>query len=236
MFITSKRTYMRTQENYTLYSSGTWTAPSGWNTVKIEAWGSGQNGGYGGYPASLGGKGGSYSRLNSYSVTPGQSYDYVIGTTLSASLDFGGAYGASGSATYFVNTSTLMALGGYQNGSNVGDISYIGGNNGYPEGISPALNNSGGGGGASGYSTGNGANGADATKGPGSIVYATFGGIGGKNNGSSVGSGGNGATGPDIFATSGNIPGGGGGGGCLYPSPATPGQGAPGMLIITKLS
>ena len=234
MFITSKRRYMRTGENYTLYSSGTWVAPSGWNTVKVEAWGSGQNGGYDGYPGSFGGSGSAYSRLNSYSVTPGASYNYVIGTTLSASLDFS-LYGATGSATYFVNTSSLLARGGGQVGSNVGDVSYVGGAGGQPLGSPPLSNGAGGGGGASAYSNGNGSAGANATRDGGTIVFTCYGGVGGTNNGSSIGSGGTGATGGGAAATSGNIPGGGGGGGS-YPLPNTHGQGASGMLVITKLS
>ena len=98
-------------QSWTTATSGTWTGPSGVQSVKVEAWGGG--GGGGGQNTTQdgggGGGGGAYSRTDAQAVTPGSSYSYSVGA--------GGAGGTSGAGqsggnTYFINATTVMAQGG----------------------------------------------------------------------------------------------------------------------------
>jgi hypothetical protein len=95
----------------------TWTAPAGVTSVLVECWGSGGKGGNAVdvYSSQLnqyswvsggGGGGGAYAKRTSYAVTPGNSYQIVVGSGggTSASL-FGGSvcaadYGSNGQDGY----------------------------------------------------------------------------------------------------------------------------------------
>ena len=219
-----------TNETYT--TSGTWTAPPGVYQVTVEVWGGGGGGG-GQTKSSLntaagGGGGGAYARLNSYAVTPGNTYAYTVGAAGTAGTTSGTSGGAGG-ASYFVNTSTLNAAGGSggagSTGSDgaggaggaagtTGDVKFKGGNG-------ATGGTYGGGGGGSGGSVGAGGAGANTAP-PNGAAAVTDGGPGGN--------GGNGSAG--LVPASG--PGGGGGGGDSTSSTAEAGgPGYPGQISFT---
>lgn len=214
----------------TFTSSGTFTASTGIYSVSAECWGGGGGGGGSsrtGY-AGGGGGGGAYSKLNSYSVTPGTGYTVTVGAAGSSGV--GNADGGAGGDSSFVNTTTLLAKGGGggrkaaanaggaggsggASGSGVGDTKYSGG-----AGAAGSTTVGGGGGGGAGDA----ANGGDAsgqTKGTG----GTIGGGDGGNGGASQGNG-----------ADGTVPGGaGGGGGNKGTVNTNGGSGAAGKCIIT---
>ncbi len=189
-------------------SSDTWTVPEGVTEVTVHAWGAGGGGATStsSFTGSGGGGGGAYVR-RTVSVTPSANYNVVVGQ--------GGSAGQTGGSSYFINTSTAMALGGSggsgtsggsggQAGSSVGDVKYSGGN-----GANGGTFSNGGGGGG----------GAGTTQGGGN-ASGTSGGAGGSEGG---GNGGNATSG------AGNALGGGGAGG----RNTTGGSGANGRVIIT---
>ena len=133
-------------QSYTTAQSTTWTAPTGVYVVQVECWGGGGNGQHA--ASGNAGGGGGYSKLNSFSVTPGNGYAVVVG--------------AIASQSYFVGVSTCLAKGG-ANGvsgstkaaggdaaSGVGDVKYSGGSGGLGYPGQPGNGGSGGGGGAAG--------------------------------------------------------------------------------------
>lgn len=202
----------------------TWTAPTGVTSVTVECWGGGGGGGddsSGQGGGGGGGGGGAYARVNTFSVTSGQTYSVVVGA--------GGGAATAGSASSF-NTSTCVAAGGGGGTSansgaggaggtvaaSAGDDIYAGGTGaaGYTTGW---ITRYGGGGGGSGgtSNTGNSANddqGADAVSGGGP------GGDGGENSAGSS---------PSIG------PGGGGGGGEYSNESRSGGSGYDGQVVIT---
>ena len=178
-------------------SSGTFTAPAYVNNVTVQCWGGGgggssikANGARGG-----GGGGGAYAS-SSVSVTPGTSYNVVVGSGGSASNKGGNssfnstsvvAAGGNG-GTY--NSSTAGSGGSTANST--GDIKYAGGN-----GANGGGTYSGGGGGGAGTS-GAGGDASGASGGNGIPPYGGNGGNGvsGSSNGNSgfiIGGGGSGA-------------------------------------------
>ena len=56
-----------------------WVAPTGVTSVAAEAIGSGGGGGCDGVGDAGGAGGGAYSKLNSYSTTPGNNYSITVG-------------------------------------------------------------------------------------------------------------------------------------------------------------
>jgi hypothetical protein len=200
--------------------------PGGCASVQVEAWGGGGGGGPGKVDplaAGGGGGGGAYARLNSYSVTTGNTYDVFVG-------EGGDANGpiTTPTASYFFNSSTLYALPG-GNGdsagntgaggsaaSSVGDVKFSGGNGG---GRDPTTGAGGGGGGGAG-DAGNGGGGASGNLGG---LGGTGGTSGGGMGGTGASSGFNGTNGSPVAA------GGGAGGG----SSGNGGLGADGQVIIT---
>ena len=164
---------------YTTAGTFSWTCPEGVTSVSAICIGGGGGGGNSFYP---GGGGGGLGWKNNISVTPGQSYTVVVGAGGSARSQTYSSPGAGfpGSASYFINTSTVRGGGGSSGsgGTYTGD----GGGNGGAGG------SSGGGGGAGGYS-GNG--GGQGSAGSG-------GGAGGGYQASGLQSGGGGG-GTDIF-------------------------------------
>jgi parallel beta-helix repeat protein len=149
----------------TFNTSGSWVAPANVTSVTVEVWGGGGKGGSitSGYGEDEGGGGGggAYSKKANIPVTPGNSYSYVVGA--------GSTSESPGGDSYFIDTSTVLAKGGYSvlnnssNGANgglaasgVGDTRYSGGNGAGGS----SSNNRGGGGGSS---AGTDANGTNAT-------------------------------------------------------------------------
>lgn len=100
-------------------SSGTWTAPAGVTNVLLIGTGGG-GGGAGGGHASVagGGGGGSLQQIINAAVTPGISYNIVIGSGGSGGTI--GSNGSDGDTTIFKNGSIIIfsALGGGAGSSN----------------------------------------------------------------------------------------------------------------------
>jgi hypothetical protein len=177
---------MSTVVTYT--SNASWVCPSGVSSIQIECWGPGANG----LPSSnsntgaRGGGGGAYAKVNSFSVTPGNSYSIVVGT------------GGSTTQTTFNSTTCVADYGnsfqGGQSSNCTGDTKVSGGNGG------TGYSFDGGGGGGGGCAGSNGNNAVDSL---------------GVNGGSGGNGGGNGGKGGN-WQNNGNAassPGGGGGGG-----------------------
>jgi hypothetical protein len=222
---------MAAQTTTVFTTSTTWTCPAGVTRVTVEAWGGGGHGssstgagdGYGG------GGGGAYAKSD-ISVTPGTVYTVVVGT--------GALYNdtaLSGGSSYFINSTTILAVGGVsgledvragalggQASGCIGDVTYSGGNGG--TGVQ------GNGGGDKGYS-GAGGGGAGSSS-NGNNANGPFAGVGGTGNTSGEGGGG-------INVSNGSIPGKiiGGGGGGAYSSSGAHGyygaSGAGGEVRIT---
>jgi hypothetical protein len=185
-----------------------WTAPAGVTSVSVVCIG----GGGGGYysttgSTSHGGGGGGLAYRNNIPVTPGQSYNVVVGARGSArvaasssSSSIGDLIADSGGNSYFNTASTVIAYGGRSgregrtggSGGGTGATFYTGGTGG----LGQATRQSGGGGGAAGYS-GNGGNGGN---------YTGTGSAGATNSGAAAG--GSGAT----YSSTNSSNGGGGGG------------------------
>jgi hypothetical protein len=205
----------------TYTSSGTWVCPAGVTSVQVEVWGGGGGGGsatratgsaYGG-----GGGGGAYARLNSYAVTEGNSYIYIVGAGGAGGIG-GSGTAANGGATYFINTSTLHANGGSGGGNAdttvnarppggaggavgvTGDAQYAGGNGG----TQVTTTAYGGQGGGSGGISSAGNSGTNSQTTGGEVAAVLGGGPGGAPNATAS------ANGPGQIPSVG--PGGGGGG------------------------
>lgn len=218
--------YAQTVQTLTSAGSGTWTAPAGVTSIKIECIGGGgagatmtSNGGGGG------GKGGDYAARLTMAVTPNVQYSYTIGA---AGTTNGGANGGvttftgdggvqciAAGGNSVVNNSATGATG--SNGTSTGDVAHVfaGGN-----GANGSAGSYGGGGGSSGGSA---AGGNTATNASGATAV-TGGGPGGNGKSSPQGTGGAPANGP-----------GGGGGGGLRTSSGTRNGGAgwAGQIKIT---
>ena len=102
-------------DSETITGSGTWTAPEGITSIAIECWGGGGGGGtdltsiIGG---GGGGGGGAYARVNTFAVTPGSSYAYVVGA--------GGSADTAGEVSSFNGTTCVAAGGGAGGNSSPG--------------------------------------------------------------------------------------------------------------------
>ena len=179
-------------QTYASPGTYTWVAPSCVTSVSVVAVGSGET------PApqncgNHGGRGGSLSYLNNYSVTSGNSYPIKIGATGSP----------SGQGSYFNNTTTLYAKGGNCTATaNAGTASYSGGIGSNNTNTTRGQ----GGGGAAGYA-GNGGVGGCIGGGAGS-----GGGAAGGANASSSGLGGSAGGGVGLFGQGSSGSGGGNGG------------------------
>lgn len=203
-------------DTYSSAGTFTWTAPAGVTAVQVECWGGG--GGGGGDDSTRGGGGGggggAYSKKNTVTVTPGNTYQVIVGAAGSAGSD--GADGGAGGDSKF-NTTDCVAKGGtggkggQNNGtkgtggaaaSGTGDTKYSGGDGGAGDGYADDSETAGGGGGSSAGTVANGNNGGNAsgnTAGNGGA--APTGGAAGGNGGTHENNGSDGST-----------PGGGGGG------------------------
>lgn len=212
-------------------SSGTWVAPSDVTSVSVECWAGGGGGGscnnffgQSGNGGGGGGGGGAYSKLNTFTVTPGNSYTVTVGqggpgAPFTASF---GSFATDGGDSWFNSTGTVLAKGGKggenvasatsavsggvggASASGVGNVKHSGGDAG--GGVFPTSTSGGGGGGAG--STGDGGSATGPTGGSGTTIGGGNGangisGTGGQGvGGSLLGGGGSGGTGQ--FANGGN--------------------------------
>ena len=204
----------QTPQTYT--TSGSWVCPAGVTQVTVQCWGAGGGGGGRTSTGRAGGGGGGAYACSTFTVIPGTSYPFVVGT--------GGGNNAAGTASSF-NTNWVLASGGSggtlnstaggnggQASTSIGSIKYSGGNGG------TGSSNGAGGGGAAG-TLGVGANGSDTGGGTGNGVNSGNGGAqqngnSNGNNGGNYGGGGGGAR-----RTSGTRNGGSGGNGLVIVSP-----------------
>lgn len=205
-------------------SSGTWVAPTGVTSVKVECFGGGGGGGSDRptVKAGGGGGGGSYAKRYAIRVVPSVTYNVTVAASVAPKTN--------GSSSIFTGEDliTCIAVGGRAGGiynggfggnaaSGSGDLKYSGGNGGNSTGTFDA----GGGGGEGAFESGNGNDGSDSDGGSG-------GGAGG--SGTDGGDGGNGgdfgADGLDGTAI-------GGGGGGISSDAYTSGMGARGEVRIT---
>jgi hypothetical protein len=195
----------------TYLTSGTWVAPAEIYYADVECWGGGGGGGGSTQDTSFGGGGGgggAYAKTTNISVTPGESYDVIVGTGGSGGSE--GANGSSGIDSSF-DTNEVIAVGGSggevgstsegsgglggQLSGSVGDRTYSGGDG------SDGSNPTGGGGGEGSGSTSNGGTASGQTGGTG--TDGGDGGDGGASNtvgdpGLTPGGGGGGAGNGDV--------------------------------------
>jgi len=182
----------------------TWTCPAGVTSVSVVCVG---GGGTGGYNGGGGGGGAALAYINNYSVTPGTTYTVVAG--------FPSDYnGGSGGTSYFNNTSTVAAGGGYTGGNYASPVGGAGGTvlagtgfAGGTGGNGQGTLESAGGGGAGGY-TGTGGNGSTVNGPYPSLTYtsatSSTGGGGGGGAAGAAGGGGVGLYGLGSNGTAGN--------------------------------
>jgi len=238
-----------TNSTYTFTNAGTtnWTCPSNVTSVQIQCWGAGGSGGSAsragftsGNAVAGGGAGGAYAKLNSYAVTPGNSYYINVGAGGVSSTNDGATNSGSDSWINSTNTpsTNILAKGGAggQTAALTANVTKYGkGGSGTASGsIGDAVNAGGSGatctsttyGGGGGGSAGVGINGNSAVANTGTGAAAVTGGGNGGTPNSSSGSGSGQAP---------TIPPGGGGGGarCANTTTYSGGNGAPGQVIIT---
>lgn len=190
-----------TTETFTTAGTFTWTAPANVTQVFVECWGGGGGSTGGGNVLGAGGGGGEYAAESAYSVTPGNSYTYVVGI---AGSSVNGSPGGNGGDSSFDGTGVVAhgGKGGTATGSSgtggaggTGSTNAIHFNGGHG-GAVHFKDDGGAGGGGSGGSASAGNNGADATpSGPGAGGAAVTGGGPGAN-GASSGAGITPSTGP----------------------------------------
>lgn len=115
----------------TYTSSGTWTAPAGITSIKVEAWGGGAGGGGGSTSGGgKGGGGGEYAAESTLAVTPGNTYSFTVGAA--------GAAGANGgNSTFAGNSVTVTAHGGTTTAGGTGSSNTTHYNGGAPGAGSP---------------------------------------------------------------------------------------------------
>ncbi|MFA9220981.1 MAG: hypothetical protein ACEQSL_07330, partial [Sediminibacterium sp.] len=118
---------------YRRVGAQTWTVPAGVSSIQVETWGAGGAGGTSSnaaaYSSSGGGGGGAYSKVNTLSVTAGQTIYYNIGTggvPNAAALGAGGIGGdtwlnkAANSAPTLATNGALAKGGSGGSGGNAG--------------------------------------------------------------------------------------------------------------------
>ena len=169
------------QQEYTTPGTYSWVAPTGVIRVSVVTVGAG--GGGGGWNDRAGGGGGGLAWGNA-TVTPGQTYNVVVGAggigAIYPTGPFGGGYSAFGSNVIFASGGKVIGYSSYGGNLLVGDGGGVGGRGG--EGTFMA-----GGGGAGGYT---GAGGAGGATGSGSSGAGGGGGGGGGYRFAGAGGGG----------------------------------------------
>lgn len=98
--------FLGNAQTFNTPGADTWTCPPGVTSVTVECWGAGGGGQrVTGNPANGGGgSGGGYVKTI-YTVTPGNTYNLFVGTG-------GTAPGSDGQSSWFVDSATLLAIGG----------------------------------------------------------------------------------------------------------------------------
>lgn len=209
---------------FTATGTTPWTAPAGVTQVYAECWGGGGSAGTGGPSTNGGGGGGGEYAAAFITVTPGNSYNVVVGPG-GAAVSGSTVSGNSGSSSTFTGDAgaSVTAHGGTR-GLSAG----TGGAGAGGTGSTASVHFSGGPGGpANPYSGGGGASAAPGSPGGNGNGYGS-GGVapsGGGNGG--AGSGAN----ISVNGTAGSAPGGGGGG--TYGNTTTSGAGAAGQVRLT---
>lgn len=228
-----------TTETFLTEGPGSWTCPTGVTSIQIEGWGAGAGGG-GSSSNNIapggGGGGGAYSKLNTLAVTPGNSYNFVVGAKGTGGA--GANHGTDGGNTTFNATSMVATGGGHghcsvsggQGGllgsggasaSCTGDTKYSGGNGASGTGGVGGIS---GGGGSSAGTGSNGNNGGNTTP-AGAGGTAPEGGYAGKIGAVASGSASN------NDAT--NYGGAGGAGGEIFSGSRNGGDGTGGRIVLT---
>ncbi len=215
-------------QSRTYTANGTFTAPAGVTTVRVDLWGAGGAGGgaTGTNSAAGGGAGGAYTRHNALPIIPGTIYTVTVGA---GGVGVNGN-GPAGGSTWFGSTTTLLAVGG--NGGNRANNN----NQGAAGAVGPATGNVGGqvnfygGNGSAGVvATGSGAGGSSAGTGSnGNNALLAVGGI--APTGGNAGANGNIGNGNGLNAT--GFGGGGSGGRATTSTDRAGGSGAPGQAIV----
>lgn len=215
----------------TFTSSGTWTAPAGVTSAKVEVWGGGAGGQWASGP---GGGGGEYAAENADTVVPGNVYTVTVGAGGAGGTSASGTGKAGGSSSFSgTGATTVTAHGAPANnsatsagGTGSANSVHFNGGGGVSSGTGPGFG--GGGGGGSAGATGAGGTGAaNSGSGPGG------GGTAGPGGGAGGGGGGWGGSSPTA-GSAGGVPGGGGGsGGASSSGGANGGAGARGQVRIT---
>jgi len=195
----------------TYTTSGSWLCPSGVTSITVECWGSGGNSGASGVlPLKYGGGGGGgggYSKASGIATTPGNTYNFTIGTAGGATNTYWDA-GAACLANFGVNGSNGTAGPGGVAG--VGNVLTVAG-----------------GAGANGAAMGRGGGGGGCGNGAAGNASAATGGAGANGGGN----GGNGGASRGLSGSPGNPPGGGGGGNGGYVSGTV--AGSAGQLTVS---
>ncbi len=197
-----------------LTSGTSWTVPNNWNNANntVEVIGAGGAHISGTY-VSAGDGGGSYSRINNLTLTPGNNVTYQVGSS--------GQAVTTGGATWFngttISNASVSAEGGCNStnttpcanstSKNVGSLIYAGGKGGTVEGCGYVGYGGGGGGAAGPYGPGQNGQNAGCVGGNGGTGDKGLGGLGGAGSTVSAGS-----AGTEYTATSGATAGSGGGG------------------------
>lgn len=177
-------------ETFTNTGNGSWTCPTGVTTITVECWGAGGGGqrANGNPSAGGGGSGGGYVRTT-YAVSPGDSYVFYVGSGGT------GNSGGNGQSSWFINNTTILAVGGRGAGNAItannswgtGAAAFTTGNiggtlfNSYGGSGGNAGNNFSGGGGSSAGTTAS--NNANGTNGGGAPTNGYAGANGRNNNG-----------------------------------------------------
>lgn len=179
-----------------------WVVPAGVTSVKVEVWGGGGGGGSTVVFGNGGGGGGGAYHSTTFSVSPGQSYTYTLGSGGTSDND-------GGSTTYTGPAGTITANGGQ---AGRGGFFFIDGNGGAGGASGTYSGGNGANGGAGGGGAGNaavGGNASDGTAGAGGAGFPNIVPYGGGNgggrsaNGNTPGGGGGGAN-PNFFGYGGN--------------------------------
>jgi hypothetical protein len=208
---------------FTATGTTVWVAPAGVTQVLAECWGGGGSGATGSGSGNGGGGGGGEYAAGFIPVTPGNSYNAVVGTG-GAAQTVAGSNGSNGVASTFTGDSSQSVSADFGNGGRF--ETWTGGSGIGGSGSTASVHFSGGAGGkAFPYAGGGGSSAGAATTGNAGNGYS--------NPGTAPPDGGGGGSGSGATSnpgSAGQAPGGGGGG--TYSS-STSGAGAHGQVRLT---
>lgn len=216
-------------QSYTTAGTYSWVAPAGVTSVSVVVVGGGGGG------ANYGGSGGGLAYKNNVSVTPGSSYNVVVGVGGTQAFSTPSST-IGGNSSFTAGFGTVTATGGRSSGASSPAVGAPSGT--YDGGGSGGTTTSGAGGGAAGYSGNGGNSGSGGAGGGGGGGKAGGGGggvgiLGQGSNGTSIcyrGTGGSGGGSGECYQLVGNVNGGayggGAGGPCVQQGQVTGGSGA----------